>query len=424
MVEHTSVPQAQPDRASSGRAIAVAVCLVLAALLTTPAAIAYWGQRTVNDPARYVETVGPLVDSPKVQAAVATKVTNVLEQQIDVEAILNEAFAGVITERPRLQALIGPLAGAINGLIETQVRNVLASDAFAEFWVSANTRLQQGLIRVLKGEGTDAISQQGDQVVLDVSEVVDQVKQRLVARGLTMVENVPTAAADREIVLFDAPQLKQARNGYALFNPLAKWLLVVVAGLYLAALLLSRRKPRTTVTIGVLLAANALLLAFALSVGRQMFIDALADTEFAGATTVVYSTLLAYLTRGQEVLLWLSLILVVTGCYLGRNAVGTAVRTTVCGGLEAIGAALADGPVAGPGRWVAANASWLRVAVLALGGVLLVWGNEVSQDRLFRATLIVLALLAVVQVLVGTGRTSRAGAQGTPPGDGPVPATT
>ncbi|MCW2790042.1 MAG: hypothetical protein JWP56_2345, partial [Aeromicrobium sp.] len=98
------VPPERPpaERASSGRGIAVVICLVLAALLTAPAAVAYWGQRTLNDNARYVETVGPLVDSSKVQSAVAAKVTTALERQVDVEAILNEAFAGVITERPRL----------------------------------------------------------------------------------------------------------------------------------------------------------------------------------------------------------------------------------------------------------------------------------------------------------------------------------
>ena len=37
------------ERRSTGRSIAAAICLVLAALLTTPAAIAYWGQRTLND---------------------------------------------------------------------------------------------------------------------------------------------------------------------------------------------------------------------------------------------------------------------------------------------------------------------------------------------------------------------------------------
>jgi hypothetical protein len=361
-------------RTSGGRGIAAAVCLVLAALLTTPAALAYWGQRTLNDTERYVETVKPLVDSTEVQAAIATKVTDVLEAQVDVEAILNEAFAGVITERPRLKALVGPLAGAINGLIDNQVRAFLASDTFADFWVTANTRLQQALVRILEGEATGAISQQGDQVVLDVSEVVDQVKQRLVDRGLTIIENLPIPEADRQIVLFDAPQLRKARTAYAAVNPVAQWLIVIVAVLYLAALVLSRRRPRMTVIIGVVLAANSVLVALALSVGRSLFVDALSDTELGPAATTVYDTLLSFLMRGQRVLLWLALILVVTGVLLGRNAFGTAVRRTLRDALETVGAALADGPVAGPGRWVAANEGWLRIVIVVLGGVVLLWG--------------------------------------------------
>ncbi|HET6755699.1 MAG TPA: hypothetical protein VFH23_17310, partial [Jiangellaceae bacterium] len=47
-----------------GRSVAAVVCVVLAGLLMTPAAVAYWGQRTLNDTQRYVDTVGPLVDSP------------------------------------------------------------------------------------------------------------------------------------------------------------------------------------------------------------------------------------------------------------------------------------------------------------------------------------------------------------------------
>ena len=40
-------------------------------------------------------------------------------------------------------------------------------------------------------------------------------------------------------MLMDAPQLKQARTIYAFANPVARWLIVVVAVLYLAALVLS-----------------------------------------------------------------------------------------------------------------------------------------------------------------------------------------
>ena len=392
------------ERRSTGRSIAAAVCLVLAALLTTPAAIAYWGQRTLNDTQRYVDTVGPLVDSPEVQDAIATTVTDAIEKQVDVEAILNNVFAGVITDRPRLQQLIGPLAGAINGLIDREVRAFVASDAFADIWVRVNTRAQQALVRVLEGDESGAVSVQGDQVVLDVSDVITQVQQRLVDRGLTIVENIPIPDVDKQIVLLDSPQLKQARTIYAFTNPVARWLILVVAALYLAALLLSSRRPRMTVIIGAVLAANALLVAFSLSVGRQLFINELAGTVFGPASSVFFDTLLAYLERGWKVFLWLGVILVVVGWFTGSNTSGTAVRSTLAGGLETVGARLADGPVGGAGRWVAANARWLRVAVGVLGAVVLLWGNDVSPSRLFWSLALTVVLLGIVQILVGAGR--------------------
>jgi hypothetical protein len=391
------------ERGGTGRSVAAVVCVVLAALLTTPAAIAYWGQRTLNDTQRYVDTVGPLVDSPQVQDAIATTVTGAIQSQIDVEAILNEVFAGVITDRPRLQQLVGPLSGAVNALVDREVRAFVASDAFADIWVRVNTRAQQTLVRVLEGDDSGAVSVQGEQVVLDVSEVIAEVQQRLVARGLTIVENVPIPDVDKQIVLLDSSQLEQTRTIYAFANPVARWLILVVAALFLAALLLSRRRPRMTVTIGLVLAANALLVAWALSVGRQLFINELAGTVFGPASSVFYDTLLAYLERGWQVFLWLGVILVVAGWFAGSNASGTAVRTTLSGGLQTAGARLADGPVGGAGRWVAANARWLRVAVGLLGALVLLWGNDVSLPRLFWSAVLVVVLLGVVEVLVGAG---------------------
>ena len=75
------------------------------------------------------------------QYAIATTVTDTIPAQVDVEAILNEVFAGVITEAPRLQQLVGPISGAVNGLIEREVQALVASEIFAEFWIRANTLL-------------------------------------------------------------------------------------------------------------------------------------------------------------------------------------------------------------------------------------------------------------------------------------------
>ena len=400
----TDVAQPEATPSTRGRGVAAVVFVVLAALLTTPAALAYWGQRTLNDTQRYLETVGPLVDSPEVQDAIATRVTMAIQQQVDVEALLDQAFAGVIEDRPRLELLVGPLAGAVNGLIESQVREFIASDAFEDLWVVANTRSQEVLMRLLTGEDAGAVSLQGDQVVLDVSEVIEAVKQRLVDRGLTIVESVPIPDRDRQIVLMDAPQLREVRTIYAFSNPVAQWLIVVVAALYLGAFVLARRRPRMAVAIGVVLALNALLVALALTIGRQLFVNELAGTVFGPASTVFYDTLLAFLERGRKVMLWVGLILVAAGWFAGRTATGAATPAAVVGGLESAGEALGDTPVASTGRWVAANVRWLRVVVGLLGVVVLLWGNDTSVTRLAWSTLLVVVLLVVAQVLVGAGR--------------------
>ena len=396
--------EAPPPPSSKARSVTAIICLVLAALLTTPAAVLYWGQRTLNDGQRYVETVGPLVNSPEVQDVVATRVTDAIQGRVDVEAILKDVFAGVIDDAPRLERLVGPMSAAVNGLIEREVRAFVASDAFEEFWVTVNTRAQQVLIRILEGSDSGAVSLQGEQVVLDVSEVIDQVKERLVARGLTVVENLPIPETDRQIVLVDAPRLAQLRTIYAFGNPLARWMLPIVGALYLAAFLLARRRPRMTVAIGVSVALNALLVGLALSVGRQLFINELSGTDFGPASRAFYNTLLAYLERGQQALVWLGVILVAAGWFAGSNRYGTAFRTSLSGGLEGMGGKLADTPLGGAGRWVAPNAGWLRVAVGLLGVVVLLWGNNVTMSRLFWSLALVVLLLALVQVLVGAGR--------------------
>ncbi len=399
--ETVALPVEQPG--GSGRRAVAAICVVLAVVLTTPAALAYWGQRTLNDSQRYLDTVQPLVDSPEVQDAIATTVTNAIQQQVDVEALLNQAFAGVIQDRPRLQLLVGPLAGAVNGLVEREVNDFVSSATFADIWVTVNARTQVALVRLLRGDETGAVTLQGDQVVLDVGDVIDQVKERLVARGLTFVENAPIPDVDKQIVLLDAPQLRQLRTIYAFSNPVAQWLIVVVAALYLAAFVLSRRRPRMTGIIGVGLLGNALLVGFALSVGRQLFINDLAGTVFGPASSVFYDTLLTYLVRGWHVLAWLGALLVAVGWFAGSNASGTATRLAVRKGLESGGASLPDDKFSGVGQWARTNAFWLRYVVGVFGVVILMWGNQVSPTRLFWSTVFVLAVLSVIQVLAGAG---------------------
>jgi hypothetical protein len=405
---HTAPAAARFGR---GRSAIAVISLILAGVLTAPAAIAYWAQRTLNDTQRYLATVQPLIDQPQVQDALVTAVTDAIETQVDVQSIVDDVFAGVISDRPRLQKLSGLLTGAVNSLIEQAVRQVVTSSQFRDLWTAVNTAAQESLIRLLQGKPSGAVSLQGDQVVLDVSDLITQVEQRLVDRGLTFVQNLPVPKTDKQIVLVTAPRLKQLRTIYAFTHPVARWLIWVVLALYLGAFALARRRARMAAWIGAVLAANALLVAFLIAVGRQLFINDLTGTVFGPASSVLYDTLLSYLSRGWQTFLWLGLILIGAGWYAGPNRPGTVARRTVAAVLETLGGRLADGPVRPAGVWVAGNIRWLRVVAVAVGAIVLGWGLDVSPTQLFWATAVTLVLLAALQVLVGTGRASPTGGQ-------------
>jgi hypothetical protein len=173
------------------------------------------------------------------------------------------------------------------------------------------------------------------------------------------------------------------------------------------------------VLIGAVLAANAVLLALCLTIGRQLFVNQLSGTVFGPASKVFYDTLLAYLERGQGVLLALGLLLIIAGAFAGANRYGTAVRTTLGSGLESAGARMGGDHGAGTaGRWVVGNQGWLRVLVVLVGVLVLVWGNQITMERFWWSLAAVVVGLAVVQVLVGAGRDT--GVAAPPPGE-PVP---
>ena len=391
-----------PARQGRGRTIGAVICFVLAALLTVPAVVSFWGHRTLTDTQRYVETVGPLIEQPQVQDAVATAAVQAFQQQVDVEALVNDVFGEVLTDRPRLQRLASPLAAAVNSLIDREVRAFVASDLFEQLWVGANTRAQQALIRVLEGDASGAVSLQGDQIVLDLSEVLTQVKARLVDRGLTVLANVPIPSL-QPVVLMDAPQLVQARTIYAFAAPVAQWGILLVGLLYLGALLLARRRPTMTVAIGVAIAVNAAVLGFLLSVGEQLFVNALTGTIFGPSSRVIFTGVATFLARGWPVLFWLGVILVVAGWFAGRTRSATVSRSAVSHGLQTGGSRIATDAMSPTARWVGAYATALRIAAIVLGVVVLLWGLQPSTSRLIWSTVLVVVLLAAIEVLAGAG---------------------
>ena len=80
---------------STARAFTAGLCLVLAALLTMPAVVAYWGHRTLTDTERYVDTVEPLAQSQKVQEVLTDKVTAAINDQQAFSRVVRNMLASM-----------------------------------------------------------------------------------------------------------------------------------------------------------------------------------------------------------------------------------------------------------------------------------------------------------------------------------------
>ena len=253
------------------RSIAALLLIILAAVLTIPALVGHWGQRTIVDSERYIQTVGPLIDQPEVQQALAETVTAQVVAKVDTENQIDTLLGNLFPNAGFTDQLAAPIAAGINSLIGELVTKFVASEQFATVWVELNRAAQKGIVLVLEGRDGGIVKLKGDNLVLDTSMALTAIQQKLVDSGITAAANVTIPESDREVVLANTPGLAQIRSIYSLTSPILTWLPLLVAIMFGAAILLSRRRARMTVATGVILGVSALAILAGLSVGETQF---------------------------------------------------------------------------------------------------------------------------------------------------------
>lgn len=386
------------------RSIAAVIALILGLGLLPLGTVTYWGHRTVTDAERYIETMGPLAYSEEVQDSISVFLTDKIEEQVDPEALVNQVFAGLIEEYPSLKALVPIVAGAIDSLIAQVVDRLVRSDQFKQLWDLANVAAQKSIMAILEGNDSGPVQLQGDEVVLDISSLIDEVKAGLVERGFAAAANITVPETERQIVLLEAPQLAQIRTIYSFTSPVAAGLIWVAVLLLVLAAVLSRRRPRMVAWIGGGAAAGGLLLVIGLGIGQSVFVDTLANTPFAKASQVFYDQLLKFLYNGAYSTIVIGLIVMVIGLYLCGARWAVELRAGVNNLASDVAGTIPPGPITSSGSWVASNARWLRVGVAAIVVIIVVIGNDLSVARTIWAAVIGLILLAIVQVWAAAGQ--------------------
>ncbi|WNI15909.1 hypothetical protein [Actinacidiphila sp. ITFR-21] len=170
-----------------------------------------------------MSTVAPLASRPDVRAAVTGGVTDAIMSEVDLDALL----AGVApNHRADLEAVLGALGGPITGGVKDFVHGTVvgfvAGDAFLAIWTQLNRQAHAAVVGALTGDQGHVVRLRGDAVVLDLTPVVAQVEQRLVARGLTAASRIPPVHAD--FTLVRSQDVRKARAWFRALRVAGNWL--------------------------------------------------------------------------------------------------------------------------------------------------------------------------------------------------------
>lgn len=400
------------DKQWGVRSIAAVLIFVIAAALTPLAMLGNWGHATVVNSEQFLATVGPLAESPQVQAAVSEAVSAAIVKQVDTTSIVGDFLGGLLNNDQLSASLSAPIAAGVNKLIGEIVQGFIASDAFQKVWVTLAGATQKSVVAILQGGNEGPVQMQGDQVVLDISDLLTAVQSQLVAQGVSLADKVTVPASDRQIVLFEAPVVAQLQFVYSLTSPILQWFPLLMAILFGLAITLARRRPRMVLAVGIALVVTGGLTTWALGVGKTFFVDQLAGTVFGGASGVFWDTLLNYLMTGLQGLMIFGVVVAIAGWFAGSSRPAKNVRAHMVAGLTELGSNL---PENGLSTFLRERADTVRWVITAVTVFILVVGSVMSLTHMIWVLLLAGGLFTLLQVLIGSKQTSAAPAEVTLP---------
>ncbi|MFJ7912154.1 hypothetical protein [Kitasatospora sp. NPDC096204] len=407
-------PAAHPPRHRT-RSFFAALLIVLACALTPLGALALWARSEISDTDRYLATMAPLAEDPRIKAAVTDRVTAEIMKKLPLDSLLDGLAPD---DKPKLGALLGgvgqALEGGLSGFVHTQVERLVNSHAFVTLWTDVNRDAHAAVVQLVTGQGGGAVEVHGDTVVLDLAPVIARVKSKLVDEGIPLASRIPEIHTSYPLVQSDA--LPEIRTTLRVLNLAGFWVPVLAGACALGGVLLATRRRRAVVVVSLGMAGGALLLGVGLSVFRAVYLDRLPADVDQAAAQAVYDTLVRYLRSAVRVVVTLGLLVALGAWVIGPGRWARTVRggwRAGLGGVRRVAgrAGLRLGPV---GRFVhrrKAPLGWLAVALAALAFVL--WSYPTVLVTLCLA-LGLLAVLAVLELLdePGAGRAERAGPSG------------
>ncbi len=364
-----------PPAGGRWRPFVSALCIVMASILVPISVVGGWARGQLVDEQTFVATFSPLARDPQVQTAVIDGVTGAIDSKIDLKAVTDQVFDGIVALGlpPRaasaLNLLRRPAVQAMQGLIQDTVTRVVRSDAFASTWDTALRASHRALVATASGGTANGAVTIGDDgtIGIQLGPIIDSVKQSLVARGVPLASAIPSI--DKTIVVAQSDALVTVRVVYGVSSVVGWWLPFVCLALFALGVLVARRRGTALVGSGVGIAIGAGALAAGIDTGGSLIsvgvITAPIDTAALG---VIYGQAVAAMVQTAVVVMLIGIGLAALAWATGRSRGARALRSGVAAVNDSLRTAiLARGADTGRfGRWMYGQRRLVRVLLCVL----------------------------------------------------------
>ena len=386
----------------------VAVLLIATATILSPVAVVTgWTRLQLTSEQAFLDTFGPLASDPQVQQYVADRVVTEINNAVDINAIATDLFQGIdsLDLPPRaksaIQLLQEPAVQGVNSLIQSTVDRFVQSDAFEAVWRQALVSAHSGL-QVIAGDTLQDPSRaltidESGQISIQLAPIITAVKERLLARGLTLAQRIP--AVDKSIVIAQTDAVPKIRAAYAAATLVGTWLPILVLGLFAAGVLTARRRRRTLIVAALCLAGVMALSLVGVAVGHLVFVSTLAPSTLStGAADAIYEQALVFAQGTVVALLILGVVIAAIAWFGGPSRPATASRRALRDAAAAVRRAgdergLSTGMV---GEWVGSHVTVIHTGIAVAAAAVLLVVRPLSTTVILWTTLVALLLLLAV----------------------------
>ena len=370
------------------------ILIVLAFILAIAAPLASWGHDYLLDTNRFVDTVAPLIKDDAVAQAISDRAATLLIEELDIQDRLDSVLPEEIT------FIAGPITNGVETLAQKAAKTILQSDQFYYVWERILTFAHSTAVEAIRGDGALEVTKQGD-IILDIGELLQELKNRLIDAGLTFLDKVPVPSDAGVVVLFTADELGIARGGVHLLDTL-NWLLPALAILFFAAAVVissDRRKFLMAAGIGLALAMAIALIS--LNFGENQLLAQVKVESNLKAAQIVWDGVFTSLIG----ILWgvfaLGVVVAAGAAVAGPYRWAVWLRTKTSHLFEAWQdrrrrGAKEPGPV---GKFVEAHKMALRVGGLALVVFILLLLPKVSLGAVIGLGIALLVYLVIIELV-------------------------